>query len=499
MVAGCNGDSASKFADAEACLSLAERDFGFSKVRAAWIEGNFTQDLPAFARLGLPAYCLVDAEIRPVPGSRIRVVYRLPENWNGKVYGLGGGGWAGNTFEYWAGDALGQGFATLQTDAGHTGGDTSSLYAWDNSWMGANPQAAKDFSYRAVHEMTVAGKEVVAAYYGRKPDSAHFVGCSTGGRMALMEAQRYPADYDVIVAGSPVYTLQTQTTGLMAMNLFAAPGAGFDEEDLRLATDSAVAACDANDGLEDGLINDPRACRWDPAAIQCPGARTAGCLSPPQVAALQTLYDGIKSPDGQWALWPTSRGGETALDDFLYTRPTPAELILAQERTFSHLKSLLIPDRDVDWARFSAVADAPQVRQSAFAQMYEAKDPDLSRFFARGGKLLLWGGENDIAPAPHGVIDYAREVIAADPRAARQFRAFLVPGVGHCGGQYDRPPLGETIDAWTQTGKPPDTLLATMHEGSMTRLVCAWPKVARYSGNGDPGVSSSWRCVAPRS
>jgi feruloyl esterase len=497
LLAGCSSDSASRFADPEACLALADKDFGFTKVRATWREGNATQNLPTFARLGLPAYCSVDAVIRPVPGSRIRVVYRLPERWNGKVYGIGGGGWAGDISLLSARDALGRGFATMQTDAGKSSGDVRSPDVYDNTWLAYNWQAVTDFSHRAIHEMTVAGKRVAAAYYGRQPDSARFVGCSAGGRMALMEAQRYPGDYDEIIAGSPVYTLQTQTTALMAGNLFAAPGAAMSRADLQLATRSAVAACDAADGLEDGLINDPRTCHWDPATIQCLGDKASNCLAKPQVTALQTLYRGLKSPDGQWALWPVSRGGETTWSVFVNTSGTPE----TDARGLGPLKPLMFPDREVDWAHFSEVTDAPQVRGSEFAGVYEAKDPDLSRFFARGGKLLMWGGESDVGPAPAGAIEYAEAVIAANARAAQQFRFFLVPGVGHCGGRFgaDLLPLEKAADSWVQSGTPPGTLVATMRERSLTRPVCAWPKVARYDGKGDPDASASWRCVARQS
>ena len=456
LVAGCSGGSAAGLA--EKCLALADRDFGFKTVRASWHEASAIRNLPGFAQAGTPAYCSLGAEIRRVPGSRIGVVYRLPENWNGKVYGIGGGGWSGDITEYSARHALADGFATMQTDASKTSG-IDSPYVYDNSWLALNAQAPIDYGHRAIHEMTVAGKEVAAAYYGRKPASAQFVGCSTGGRQALMEAQRYPEDYDVIVAGSPVQTLQTQTTALMAANLFAAPGAAMSLADLHLATRSALAACDADDGLRDGLINDPRACRWDPATIQCSGSWTASCLTAPQVAALNALYRGVRSPDGQWARWPISRGGETAWGPFVNTSGTPE----TGARGLAPLKPLLFPDREVDWARFSAATDAPQVRGSAFADIYEAKDPDLSRFFARGGKLLMWGGESDVGPAPAGAIEYAEAVIGGNPRAAQQFRFFLVPGVGHCGGPpgNDLLPLQEAAASWARSGTPPETLVAT--------------------------------------
>jgi feruloyl esterase len=461
---------------AKACRQITADELGAASASAAW-----------HWAFGGHGYCEVTATLKPEPKSNIGVVYLLPDKWNGKLYGIGGGAWAGDERFASAGLALTQGYATMQTDAGHVGP------VFDNSWV-IDPIKAKDFAWRAIHEMTVAGKRLAARYYGRPYDEAYFVGCSTGGRMALMEAQRFPADYDAIVAGSPVYSLQNQMTGLMASNLFAAPGAAFTSGDLDLASDSAIAACDADDGLKDGLINDPRACHWNPASIQCSGAKTGHCLAAPQVAALETLYKGIKSPDGQWAMWPMSRGGETHWDIFVGTDGRPDS---GEARGLAALELSIFNRLDVDWAHFSAVTDAPQVRRSAFAQMYDAKDPDLSAFFGRGGKLLMWEGEDDPGPTPTGTLDYATQVIARNPRAAQQFRLFLVPGVGHCGG-YSGPdvlPHDVMIDAWARGGKAPDTAMATLHWWK-TRPVCAWPKVAHYKGSGRANDSSSWACVS---
>ncbi len=208
-----------KASGAQACAAFNPASLGLADAKVTYY--------PADPAKGLPANCDVSGTLHPVAGSNIGVVYRLPDAWNGKVYGIGGGGWAGNVTLQAGSDALKAGYATMQTDGGHPG-----TGVWDNAWA-QNPEAAKDFSYRAIHEMTVAGKKLATAYYGRKFDNAYYVGCSTGGRMGLMEAQRYPDDYDAIVAGAPVYTLQTQTTGLMRTNAFGAPGAAFTADDLQ--------------------------------------------------------------------------------------------------------------------------------------------------------------------------------------------------------------------------------------------------------------------------
>src|SRR5690606_38056418 len=223
---------------ADNCTSVAADALGATSASGAWVAA--TDDLPA--------YCEVTATLSPAEGSAIGVVYRLPESWNGKVLGLGGGGWAGNLTLQAASEGLSKGYATLQTDGGHASTDV-----WDNSWA-ANPEAAKDFSWRAIHEMTKSGKKLVADRYGREPDRAYFHGCSTGGRMALMEAQRHPDDYDAIIAGAPVYTLQVQTSAVLRNNTFARNNGGFTAEDLKLVQSSVIAACDEADGLKDGLI-----------------------------------------------------------------------------------------------------------------------------------------------------------------------------------------------------------------------------------------------------
>ena len=480
LAAGCTTDTAppAALAGAGGCAAFDASALGLADGTSAWKP----------AAEGAPAYCEVTGTLRPVAGSNIGVVYRLPEGWNGKVYGTGGGGWIGNIALQTVSDPLRRGYATMQSDAGHPIGDV-----WDNSWA-IHEEQAKDFSYRAIHEMTAAGKKVAASYYGKRPTRAYYVGCSTGGRMGLMEAQRYPADYDAIVAGAPVYTLQTQTSSVLRTNVFSRSG-GFSAADLKLAETAALAACDATDGLKDGLINDPRQCAWDPATIQCSGAKTDSCLAAPQVEALQTLYAGIKAPDGQWAMLPISRGGESTWSFFVATDgkgvdPTKGGGLIG-------LEPVIFPGRKVDWARFSPATDVPHVRASAFAAMYEAKDTDLSKFFLRGGKLLMWHGESDAGPSPVGSNDYARAVIGQNPRAGTNYRHFLAPGVGHCGGGAgaDVLPLLETVERWDETGRAPDILVGTKRDGSMTRPHCAWPRVARYKGSGDANDPASWQCA----
>jgi len=481
LTAACTtADGGSDLAAGNGCRSLDSDALGYAGATSRWVP----------AAEGMPAFCEVQATLSPVEGSQIGVVYRLPEPWNGKLLGLGGGGWAGNVTPQAAAEGLRLGYAVMQTDAGH-----AATTVWDTAWA-SNPAALEDFSHRAVHEMTVAGKRLIPAYYRREHEKAYFQGCSTGGRMALMEAQRYPEDYDAITAGAPVYTLQVQTSAILRNRSFAKGNGGFSPADLQLAQNAAVKACDAQDGQADGLINDPRQCSWDPATIQCTGAKTDSCLAPAQVTALRTVYQGSRAPDGEWAMHPLSRGGEAGWSAFIGTDGSGADM------SYSALGNLfpLALGRPVDLANFS-MAEVQALRATSFAKMYEAGDPNLQPFFQRGGKLILWHGESDPGPSPVGTIDYAAAVNQTAPAASQSLRTFLYPGVGHCAGGPGafQVELLEALDDWVENGEAPEKLVGRNPQSGITRPHCAYPAVARYSGSGDANEPENWQCVARQS
>jgi feruloyl esterase len=446
----------------------------------------------ADAKAGLPAYCEVKGTLHPASGSNIGVVYRLPMNWNGKLLGIGGGGWAGNVTLQAATEGLKAHYATAQTDGGHPG-----TQPWDLEWN-KDPEAVTDFAYRAINRMTIAGKDLIKAYYGRAHQRAYFQGCSTGGRMALMEAQRFPTDYDGIIAGAPVYSLQVQTSAVLRNNGFAKPGAGFNEAQLKLVNDSVLKACDAKDGLADGLITQPRACSWTPSVLACkPGQSGDSCLSKAQVTALDTMYAGVRAPDGSWAQFPLSKGGEAGWGMFISaagggtTANTGGGL--------PGLTHLVFGDRQIDYAKLDPAKDVPEARRSAFAKAYEATNPDLSGFFAHGGKLILWHGESDPGPSPVGTLDYAKAVAKGDANgAAANLRTYLLAGVGHCRGGpgADIVDMLGALDTWVDKGHAPTTLVATRTDGAKTRPVCVWPQVPHYKGKGDANDPASYSCVA---
>jgi feruloyl esterase len=454
-------------------------------------------------RLGAGSDCEITATLSPVPGSKIGVVYRMPKQWNGRVVGYGGGGWAGNVGFQTVKADLERGYATMQTDGGHP-----SPAAFDANWTAPNGKpdqvAVTDFSWRAVHQMTVTGKLVAARYYGKPEDKALFIGCSTGGRMALMEAQRFPGDYDAIVAGAPVYSFRVQLAEIYRDWVFAQPGAALQPAHLTLIHDAVLANCDAQDGVKDGIVSDPGACKFDPVVLKCKAGQAAGadCLTEPQVAAMRRLYAEAKGTDGQVYAYPYSRGSEPAWGTFQNISADPVKA--AQDRDLA-LRAIMFGDPEFSFAKFDIQRDGPRARAGAVAKDYEADDPNLKPFLSRGGKLILWHGLDDQGPSPWGTVAYnARMKAATGALAASNTRLFLAPGVLHCAGG----PGPSTIDflgsadAWVKTGVAPEKVSASRGPGApgqapappMVRPVCAYPAQARYDGKGDSSVESSFSC-----
>lgn len=247
--------------------------------------------VPANAKAGLPAFCEVHATISPVAGSHIGAVYRLPANWNGKVLGIGGGGFAGNLSIAAATQGLSRGYAVIQNDMGHE--STASLdptFAIKAPGQ-PNVEAIIDFGHRATHVATTVGKTLVASYYARPVQRAYFQGCSTGGRQGLAEVQRYPDDYDGVIAGAPVYTPLVYSNAILRVQAFhKKPESNLLPAHVPLIQKSVLAACDMNDEVADGILTDPRACTWDPGQLACSGAASADCLTPAQVETVRRAY-----------------------------------------------------------------------------------------------------------------------------------------------------------------------------------------------------------------
>ncbi|HEV7715195.1 MAG TPA: tannase/feruloyl esterase family alpha/beta hydrolase [Steroidobacteraceae bacterium] len=484
----------------EACQALtAQNLFENITVTSATIQ-------PANAPLGRPAFCEVIASAKPVQGSNITVVIRLPDNWNGKLLGSGGGGWAGNTNLAAPGPGqpagatpgLVAGYAVVQTNAGH---DVKNV--WDTTWS-SNAEAVTDFSHRAIHVMTELGKAVVTKYYARAAKRAYFEGCSTGGRQALMEVQRYPNDYDGVIAGAPVYTLTVQTMTVVRNQIFGRADAGFTAPQLGKLNKAVLDACDIKDGLIDGIIAEPRFCKFDPRVLECAAGRTEGdCLTPGQVDAVRKVYAGVKSAAGDTVAYPLALGSEGAWARFISTgKPSTEEDFVtgAAGAGLGGLRALVFNNASFNLAGFDPNKDYRTVRDSAFAAGYEAKDPDISAFIGAGGKLLLWHGLLDPGPSPLATVEYfeqVRKVTGAKVKSlSSSARLFVAPGVYHCRGgpgadQFD---AVAAIDNWVEHSQAPKTLLATRQDGALSRPLCEYPAWPRYNGKGDPNSADSFSC-----
>jgi hypothetical protein len=476
-----------------ACQALsAPGAFANTTVSAAkWVSAE--------AAKAVPAFCEVTASVKPVPGSDITVVYRLPERWNGKMLGLGGGGWAGNIQLATATPGLKGGYATAQTNGGH---DVSNV--WETAWA-ANPEAATDFSHRAIHVMTDLGKQVVAKYYGEAHKRAYFQGCSTGGRQGLMEVQRYPKDYDGVISGAPVYALTTQTMSVVRNQIFINPRANLSAAQLGRLNEAALAACDDKDGLKDGVITDPRTCGYDPAPLQCKaGAKDADCLSDAQIKAVRALYAGTKTSSGETVSYGLTRGSEASWGLYISASSvaSPEKFLTgAAGAGLGGLRKQVFGDPNFDLLAFNPDRDYKTVRNSAFAAEYEAKDPDISAFVNNGGKLLLWHGMDDPGPNVVATIEYYEKMKSTTGKKAKNVdesaRFFVLPGVYHCRGGPGADDFDSltALDNWVEKGQPPTTMVATRSsDRAFSRPVCQYPALPRYSGKGDPNQASSFHC-----
>ena len=456
--------------------------------------------IAADASKHLPPFCEVRVTISPTPGSKIGAVYRLPENWNGKVLGIGGGGFAGNLRVESAADGLARGYAVPENDLGH-----ASASALDPSFaIGAdgkpNVDGIVDFGHRATHLATTTAKEIVAARYGRAPEHAYWQGCSTGGRQGLAEVQRYPDDYDGVIAGAPVYTPLTYSNAMLRVQAFhSKPESNLLPAHAALIHDAVLAACDAQDGIKDGILNDPRTCAWDPGELACKAGESGErCLTPAQVETVRRVYAGVKTKDGKAAAMPLMRGGESDwVARMIGTPEQPNGLNAVLGAPF--VSYIVKADPKYDLFKFDPERDMAALDGGIAAAHVHQQNPDIAAFVARGGKLLLWHGFNDPGPSPLSTIAYFAAVNGKVPAAKDSMRLFLAPGVLHCGGGAgpDRIDTLTALERWVEHGTAPERVVATKANSPLTRPLCAYPKLAKYKGSGDTNDPTSFDCAPP--
>lgn len=446
----------------------------------------------------LPEFCRVAGSIQPSADSDIRFELWLPSSgWNGKFMQTGNGGAAGGIVYGSLVEPLMRGYAVTNTDTGHQG------EMGDFSWAPGHPEKYTDYAYRAVHELTVAGQAITTAYYGQAPRKSYWNGCSTGGRQGLMEAQRFPDDYDAIIAGAPANNWEPlmSLSILIQRELTRPDGLGIDK--LALLKKSAVEACDAQDGVRDGVIGEPARCRFDPGSLQCDTEETSACLSASEIASARRIYAGVVGKAGKVFIPGTGPGSEP-----LWAAYASPQFGIGT----NYFRNLVARDPNWDPRDFDVDTDlarAAQVDGGATA----AVDPDLRKFFASGGKLLLYHGTAD-GLIPYGnTVNYYESVVSTTGReqAPDSIRLYLVPGMSHCSGGDGACNVDwlTALENWDERGEAQGAIPAAHPAAAMgtqapepgkafTRPVCPYPQVARYRGSGSEDDAGSFSCAAPQ-
>ena len=495
---------------ADSCGKLTELKLAAARVTSATLvdaAGLKDLDLSGEKIKTLPSFCRVQILDQPSSDSTIHTEVWLPASgWNGRLSTRGNGGFAGSIYYGQMATALMQHYATAGTDTGHS--TQTSEFAL------GHPEKVKDFGWRAIHDMTVQAKAVVAAFYGHPQSHTYFVACSDGGREALMEAQRFPADYDGILAGAPAYNWTALLAGGAsdAQKLNETPDSYIPATRLPLIANAVRKACDAQDGVKDGVVNDPRACHFNPETLLCKQGGSDSCLSSEQVQSLKAIYS-AKVDDRGHTIYPGyERGAEDAVQSWTPWKVAakPSEPTLLQFFSTGFFRDFVFEDRNWQLSDFHLGTDFERAQHKTAADL-DAVDPNLQPYVQRGGRLILYHGWNDPAIAAPGTIAYYNAVRSAlGQRETEQgVRLYLVPGMLHCSGgpgatEFDQDGDGLRSDAehdvltsleqWVEVGKAPGALVAKSK--TMSRPLCVYPAQARYKG-GDSNQATSFTCVVP--
>ncbi|HEY3974810.1 MAG TPA: tannase/feruloyl esterase family alpha/beta hydrolase [Candidatus Sulfotelmatobacter sp.] len=473
------------------------------------------RDLTAPYR-NVPAFCRVVAVAKPTADSEIRIEVWMPSSgWNGKLQGLGNGGFAGLIDFEQLGAVVSKGYAATGTDTGHTGSPI------DASWALGHPEKVIDFGHRGIHEMTRVAKEAIHAFYGKAAQRSYFAGCSDGGREALMEAQRYPTDYDGILAGAPAnYWTALFSNGVYDTQALTLDSASFIPPAKIPAISAAVlAACDELDGVRDGILNDPRQCHFDPATILCKaGEDTEKCLTAPQAAALKKIYAGSIDSHGHVVYPGFLPGGEEGQGGWglWITGSSPNQSLIAFFGS-GYFSNMVYEKTEWDYKTFTLDAGLKAAQEKTAAAL-DAVDADMRPFKARGGKLILYHGWDDPAISALNSINYYQSVIAkmGRPDADSFMRLYMVPGMQHCDsgpgpdsfGQVGRMTFEDSqhsvaasLERWVEKDTAPGTIVASKysadaeHKTTMTRPLCPYPQAAKYKGSGDTNNAANFVCA----
>jgi feruloyl esterase len=413
---------------------------------------------------------------------------------------------------------MAKGYAATATDTGHTGSPI------DAGWALGHPEKVVDFGHRGIHEMTSVAKLVVQKFYGSGPSHSYFAGCSDGGREALMEAQRYPADYDGILAGAPA----ANWTGLLSLAaadtqaLTATPESFIPQAKIPAIARAVSAQCDKQDGVADGILNDPRQCKFDPASMQCKeGEATDKCLTAAQAATLKFIYADLKDSHGKVihpGYLPGAEEGGGGWGTWI-TGPSPGRSLMAAFAG-GYFPNMVYEKKDWDLKSFT-VDSSVQAAKEKTASALDAVDPNLTAFRSRGGKLILYHGWNDPAIPAMSTVNYYGDVLGklGQTQTDSFARLYMVPGMQHCAGGLGADMFGQlgtwmsdpqrnartALEMWVEKGTAPGAIIASkttsMDPGSsvtMTRPLCPYPQSAQYKGSGDPAHAENFACAAEK-
>jgi feruloyl esterase len=487
-----------RIASAANCEGLATLPLPHATIGTAELvpAGTFTPKGPAPIH-DLPAFCRVAAVLKPSPDSNIRIEVWMPvSGWNGRYEGTGNGGYAGEISYDALADGLRRGFAVANTDMG-----TAPSSPENGDSLIGHPEKWTDWGWRSTHEMTVAAKRILRAYYGRNPARSYFASCSTGGEQGLMEAQRFPYDYDGIIAGAPANN-RTRLHMDILWNYKVAERIPADK--LPAITRAVLQTCASEKAVaSDGFLSSPSDCHWDPGSIVCKSGDAPNCLTTAQAEAVRSIYDGPENPVTHASIYPgLPRGSESGWQD-LISRAKNAPYDSLFKWTFGPTWN---------WRKFDFNRDVAKV-DAKLAPVVNATDPNLHTFKTHAHKLLTYHGWADWLVAPQESVNYYKSVEDTQTRAAARhhrsnaeetqefYRLFMVPGMSHCGGG----PGLNTLDAlpalelWVEKGIAPQKIIAKrMNKNTveMTRPVCPYPQTARYNGTGNPNDAANFSCIA---
>lgn len=478
------------------------------KVETATVVSDTNLTVQGHTLSGLPPICRIAGLATPTPRSRIHFELWMPlANWDDRIEMVGNGGYSPQMRVDELARLVRSGTAAVATDTGHTGDGLE--FGFDDT------DAIADWGHRAVHESIAAAKALVGRFYGRAAKFSYFAGCSTGGHQGLMEAQRYPADFNGILAGDPGNNRTNLNFGFLWQFLSNHPKGDNEHpilspDDLKLVNQAALEKCDALDGVRDGIITDPRTCKFDPTILRCP-TPTGRCLTETQIAALQKMYGGARRADDGGVIypgWPVGSEGVQGGGGWQVYWANPRKP--TEPQRVDYFSRWVFGDPNWNWWSFDWSKGVDFTR-AKMGPLVDATNPDLSAFHRTGGKLILYQGTADPVVSATDTISYYDRVSKRTAGATTFSRLFLVPGMAHCAGGPGASSFNSGGDAdhnielalrsWVEKGRAPEEIIAvkfkdrTPESGiQMSRPICSWPKLPAYKGSGDTNDAANFVC-----